>query len=120
MKPQNHRRPQTIMLSDQQRAIVVDEICALIDNLLDLLIAIDPAPPFGIPFNGWELPAARRHSRRAPQARLIDDNLDLTRCMLVRSTSQSDGSKRNEPGVLYPLAYPLKAVWDKKIRTSRN
>jgi hypothetical protein len=131
MKPKNLRRPQTLSLSEQHRAIVVEAICTLIDSLLDLLIAVDPAPPYSTPFIGWELPAARRRTRRQarPQARLIDDNTALPRCVSIQPPSPvssvetgetGEHSEHREPGVHYSWAYPLQAVWDKHIRTSRN
>jgi hypothetical protein len=134
MKHQNHRHPKTSSLSEQQRAIVVEAICTLIDSLLDLLIAIDPAPPYDASFIGWEFPAYSRPHRR--RARLEDDNSDLTWCAsftrnkldLIQGasmqppspSSHSERSEPSEPGVHYSWAYPLQAVWDKKIRTSRN
>jgi hypothetical protein len=56
MKNHNLYHPKSNTLSDRQRAIVVEAICTLIDSLLDLLIAIDPAPD-SASFIGWELPA---------------------------------------------------------------
>jgi hypothetical protein len=117
MKNHNQRRLQFSTLSDQERAILAGEICALVDTLLDLLIAIEAGPPFHIPTVGWELAAARRILRRDGRT---DDNFDVPRPIEVKPPSQSKRSERSKPGVQYPLAYPLRTVWDKKIRTNLN
>ena len=140
MKPKNLRRPKSPSLSDRQRAIVVEAICTLIDSLLDLLNAIDPPPPHETSLIGWDFPAAsRRHAPRRRRAWLEDDKSDLTWCASFTShkldhiqgpsvqppspssySERSERGERGEPGVYYSWAYPMHAVWDKRIRTSRN
>lgn len=120
VKNHNLRRLKFSTLSDQERAILVGEICALVDTLLDLLIAVEAGPPFNLPTVGRELAAPRQPPGPRRRDGRTDDNFDVPRRIEVKPPSQSKRSERSEPRVQYPLAYPLRTVWDKKIRTNLN